>query len=432
MNRPAKPISSFLPPDPMADAVLIDTLGLATDLGAVLETLKAFDQSSIEAIAFKKPPENMVGNKAFQLLGKYPSPIVIEDIVMDLKTKYGGGEYRITVMAGGRPRKQIEFPIFGEPITPSASKPANDAFGGGDFFKMMMLQQSEAASRQLELARLDAERRDRAAERTNALIMAAIGAAMPALIPVLTGANREKLSEVLAVMRENKPDAPGLKDMVEIMVMLKSLTSDDKPDGFNPDDIAGSIARLAGPTLAGLGQAFRGGRATPVEQVSSEPVGDGYLHLEGPPAAAPAAQTATTTSPAAAGDRDPLLAFLAPHVFYFFSARHDPGLAAEAITDMMQREGVTEADVGGLVTAFAVSADWQTDLAGQGIDLRDDPQWAEDFRGELVDAWSNRDRAKDRGAGRAGRAPDAARDENLVAGGLDLAGDSTASPGADE
>lgn len=422
------PLSDFLPADPVNDAVIVDTMGLASELGDLLETLKAFDQSSIHAIAFKKPPEDTPGSKSFQLLGKYGSPVIIDEIVMDLKNKYGGGEYRITIMAGGKPRKQIEFPIFGEPIKPGIIKTANDPFGGGgDFFKMMMLQQAEQQRNALEMTRLENERRDRAAERQNALIGTAIAAAMPALIPILAGSNREKLSDVIALMQSNKPEGSNLKELVETLVLLKGLTGDGDKEGFNPDDLVGSIARMGGPMLAAAGRAFNGRNGgAPAGDVQPEPE---PLYL--PESALTPALTHTPPA-AAAAPSNPLLALIKPHVLYFYSAQLPPGLAADGIVDIMDREGVDEGEVLGLVAAYTGSADWLADLADQGIDLRGHPDWANDFLRELIAAWSDPDGGGDGGTGAAGGHGHPDSDERPGAPGLNFDAREGEGPPADE
>lgn len=431
-RRPSR-MSQFLPAPGLADPE-----GLAASLAALRDKLEAYDPTSIVAIAFKKPPENSL-SRQFQLLGRWPSTTDVDDIIDTLKARYGGGEYRITFMGDGKLVGHHEFAIFGEPITPgAATKPANDAFGGGDFFKLMMMQQSEASNRQLELTRLENERRDRAAERQTALIGTVLAGAMPALLPLLLGSNREKLSDIVALMQNNKGGKGDLKEMVEILVLLKGLTGDgEKPPGWDPENVMGSIM-AALPNLAGAaGRAFGGAaRGAPGDGGEAPPASEGQLYLEAPTPAAPA-PLPPPVLPAAEADRDPLVKFLTPHVMYFFRApgtytspdgkrRQDPGLAAEAIADMMAAEGVTEADLAGLVTAFSLSSDWQADLARQGIDLREDPQWAEHFRAELVDAWSSREQGDDGRGGSDGRPPDVARDEEAGAGGLDLAIDPAA------
>jgi hypothetical protein len=117
-----------------------------------------------------------------------------------------------------------------------------------------------------------------------------------------------------------------------------------------------------------------------------------------------------------------------PHVAYFFNAHLDPGLAAEAIADIMQRADVAEEDVSGLVAAFSLSPDWLADLAAQGLDLRSDPEWANSFLRELVALWTDSDRDGDHSPGPGGSAPDPKDDAGAGAPGVKVNGHSR--PGA--
>jgi hypothetical protein len=411
----------FAMPDPMADAVFSDTMGVAGELSGVLDAISGFDQSTIKGIIFRKPPG---GLGRFEWIEEVAPPIDMSTIMSSLKARFGGGEYRLQIFAGGKTRKVIEFPIMNDPT----QKPGGgDNMMGGDFMKMFMMQQAASRAEQMEYARQAAERQERAAERQQALLGTVLAAVIPALIPVLSGANREKLSDIIALMQQNKPESTSLKDTVEMMVAVKGLLNDDNKGGdFNPDDIVGSIARIAGPTLAAAGRAFGSGRngGGAAEQAELAAPAEGQLILP-PPNPAPA----QLAQPVAAADTgSPVLNLIRPHVLYFFSAHLDPGLAAEAIADIMEREGVAEDDVRGLVAAFTLSADWKADLAGQGLDLRGDPVWADEFLAELVAAWTERDQHGDGGPGRAGGVADAEDDADpLPPGGVQHGGEG---PGA--
>lgn len=426
MTRPRrKPLTPemFMDPDPLATAVLTDTIGIAGDLEGFLEQLRAYDQSSIKAILFKKPLGKPGSLGKFDWLDEVPAPIDLAEVMAMLKAKYGGGDYRITVQAGGRPRKQIEFSIHGAAVGDDPAKPAAAATGMDDFMKMMLTQQNEQRREQHEYTRRETERRDRADERRNELLLGIAGLAVPALIPVLSGANREKLGDIIALINNSKSKESSLNETLETFVKIKALTDGDK-GGFDADNLVGSFAKLAGPLANAAGRAFGSGRrGEAAEEEDPAPTGDGQLHLP-----SPAEQAAPTLHMphAPVGSRatgHPVIELIRPHVLYFFSAHLDPGLAAEAIADIMEREGVTEDDVSGLVAAFATSADWKSDLAGQGLDLRAEPQWADDFLAELVGAWTERDRDGGREPGRGGRMADAADDAEVRAPGIDLAGD---------
>lgn len=413
-RRPDQPI------DPMADAVFKDTLGIAGELETVLAAISGFDQETIKAMLFKKPPGTPGALGRYEFIEAVPPPIDMEAIMASLKTRFGGGDYRVTIFAGGKTRKQIEFSIMGEPKTPSSQTP-NDQLGGSSLI-MMFMQMNDASRKDMmaqqqfamEQQRLAADR-DR--DRTTQLLQT-VGLALPVLAPLLF--NREKLSDIVAMINANRAEPNSLKDTVETLVAVKGLLGDnsDKSTDFNPDDIVGSIGRLAGPMLGAAGRAFasarNGGQAGAEVHEPPAQIGDGHLHL-------PAPEPLTITPPAVPSS--PVLALIAPHVRYFFANGHDPGLAAEAVTDIMERQGVTDGDLNELVAAFTLSADWKADLAAQGLDLRSDPQWADDFLAQLVDLWTQRDRSGEPEAGRGRGLADVAPDAPTRANGVAVADD---------
>jgi hypothetical protein len=419
------------------DAVVFkDTLGIAGDLDQVLAALAPYDQSTIKGIIHRKPP-NGIGGK-FEWVEAVAPPLDMAEIAGSLKARFGGGDYRLTIFAEGKTRKVIEFPIMADPAAGLRPvTPANDQATGGDRMMMMMMQmQAEArrdqADRDAEArreAREADERRETRDARRDEKMMAVLGIAVPIVAPLLLG-NRDKLQDQIALFTALKGDGNNMKETAEMMLTMKKLFGDDKGgEGFNPDDIAGSLARLAGPAAAALGRAFAPGRGPPAG--GEEAPGEGQLYLPEPTPAAPAPILAAPGAPLAPPS-DPVLALIKPHVLYMFSTRAEPGLAADHIADIMEREGVGEGDVLGLVAAFTSSADWQADLAAQGIDLRSDPRWADDFLSELIAAWTDPDRVGDGGAGGGGGAPDASHDAGLGAGGLRLDAGAGEGAGADK
>lgn len=410
-------------PDPLSEATLVDQAGVAEKLSTILEGLRAFDQNSVMGYLYRKP-SNGVGK--FEFAERMIPPEDAGDLMEIVKEKYGGGEYRLQIFAGGKTRGNCEFPIMGppKPIATSATPPAADPMGG-NMFAMMLNMQAEARREQMmmqaearrEAAEMRREQQERDARRDEMMWKAA-AMIVPAALPMLF-AGREKLSDLVALMNANKAEPTNLKDTVETMVLVKKLFGDDKAEGFNPDDIAGSLARLAGPVAAGLGRAF--GRQ-PAQEPEAEPpaYGDGRLTL---PGVLPAPETAAPATPSS-----PVIALIRPHVLYFYAAQHDPALAAEAVVDIMARSGVTDGDVNDLVAAYLAAPDWKADLAAQGIDLRAIPEWADEFLAELVNAWPERQRHGDDRPGGAGGLADAQPDAPAGAAGVAL--DAASQPGA--
>jgi hypothetical protein len=423
--------------DPIEEAIFKDSLGLAKDIDEVLERLKDFKSDQIRAILYKKPDG---GLGKYAIIETVEGPLDMALIYQSLKARFGGGAYRAIVQAANRNITTLDFDIMKDAVK---EKPDNDgSLMGGDFFKLMLMQQSEARQEAREYARDAAERQDR--ERAHQLQIWGLvaAAAVPALAPMLTGANREKMSDIVRMMNESKASGNNLKETAEMMLTFKKLFSDDKSPGFDADDVVGSIGRMAQPLLTAAGRAFQNRGGAPggggqVEEASPGEVGDGRLYLPPPAtpslqllpdgAAAPAAAEPVygPPAPAAAGAAatHPLVALIGPHVMYFFHARHDPGLAAEAIADIMDRERVTEAQVNELVATFGLSADWKADLAAQGFELRSDDNWIDDFFSDLNDIWADRHSDGQRRAGGARGLADAAPDETMGGEGLGAARD---------
>lgn len=395
-RRPRMTPEMFVP-DPLADAQLAGQAGVAEQLSRVLESLQGFDQGSVMGYLYRKPP---LGVGKFEFAERMVPPTDPGELLEGVKEKYGGGDYRLQVFAGGKTRGNCEFSVMGPPkpiVAPGAPPAAADPMAGGGLLAMMLNMQAESRRESMDQQRFFMEQQQ---ARTTALLQAA-GIAIPVLAPLLFG-NREKLADIIALMNANKPVPNNLKETVETITLVKGLFGDgDKPAGFDPDDMVGSIARLAGPMIGAAGRAFNG-RGAPGGQGEEPPpaFGDGTLQLPPPdpraPAPTPGAQPA-----------NPVLALIRPHVLYFYSASLDPGLAAEAVVDIMQRAGVGDGDLNDLVAAFTLAADWKGDLAAQGIDLRANPEWADDFLNELVAAWTDRDRHGDDTAGRGGGVGDA-------------------------
>jgi hypothetical protein len=417
-RRPLPPT----PADPLAETLIKDREGLAGDLSAVLLAMQGYDAGEIRGILYKKPDGARFGYTGkFSWIEDTPAPFDFTEIYTSLKTRFGGGDYRMTITARGQILKQHEFSIFGPSIAPGpAAAPANDAMKPADMLALMMTQAAEARREAQDQQRFFMEQQS----ARDARLMATLGVVVPVLAPLLFG-NREKLADVIALMRSDRPDN-NLKETVETFAALKTLfgTEGGAPGAmdFNPDDLVGSIGRLAGPALAAVGRAFNGRDASTPAPLAL-PEGDGLLHLPGP-----APGFTVNPAPVASGPSSPLLDLVKPHVAYFFNAHLDPGLAAEAVSDIMARAQVTEADLNALVAAFTLSADWLADLAGQGLDLRSDPAWASEFLSELVTIWNDRHGDGDGSDGPGGRVGDHADDAGPRAPRVTLNGDSPPSP----
>lgn len=425
-RRRAPGIEQFLPNDPLADAVALEAAGLADRLGAILGEARQYDQGAgILGYLYRKPQQGM-GSLKFEFAERMGVPDDVGQLLEYVQGKYGGGDYRLQIFAGGKTRGNFEFSILGPPkaINPAAPAPAaDDPMKGTNLLAVMMNMQAESRRDMMEQQRFAMEQQG----RRDAQLMQTLAVVVPVLAPLMFG-GREKMSEVIAMMNANRPAQASLKEQVETLSLLKGVVGgEEKGETFNPDDLVGSIGRFAGPLIGAAGRAFGSARGgAPGEGEGAAPQAlelPPPQQLAPPVLGAPAAPPAATTRPL-----PPLLAMVAPDVHYMFTRRLPPDLAADAIVDILQRAGVTDEDVNELVAAFLVSPDWKVDLANGGLDLRGDAEWADAFLAELVPAWSERDRDGDRGARAAGGGTDADDDAAAGAGGLAL--DADPGPGA--
>src|ERR1700743_253457 len=280
MTRPRpKPFSvdNFMNPDPVGQAVLTDSLGIASELEALLASLAGIDESRIKGILFKKP--NGIGETKYQIIEEIPAPIDFGEVMQSCKTRFGGGDYRLSIFADKKLRKQADFSIFGEPIKPNTSNSPNaphvDPLAGDRLIMLMMNQQAEARRDMMDQQRFAMEQQS----RRDTQLMQTLGLILPAALPLMFG-GREKLGDLIAIMNSNKPENGGLKETVENLSAVKGLLENpDKTPAFDPDNMVQSLARLAGPTIAAAGRAFGSGRRGEAAAEEAPAEGDGQLPL---------------------------------------------------------------------------------------------------------------------------------------------------------
>ena len=392
--------------DPIDDAMIEDAQGIAGDLTAILDSLRDFDQGSIKGILYRKP-RNGLGK--YEWIEELAPPFDINAMHAELKDKFNGGDFQLRIMAGGRIRKNIDFSIAADPTKLIQSR--DDKKDNSDImlgmFQMMSTQQQASSDRQMQMMMAMQQQARESSDRTMTLMMTMMTGMM---------GNQGKPTDLIPLfvaMKDNNSGG-GMKDMVETMVALKGLVapSEDK-GGFDPEDLVGSVVKLAGPVAGAIGKgigalAQRGGPQPGHMPQGMEPNPTEPLALpQGPnqPALPPPLEGPTGGPPA-----NPLLNLIRPDILYFFQRGHDPEKAADSIYDVIEAaliQGViTEDHLNDLVSAHALSADWLSDLAAQGIDLRANPQWADKLLGELIAIHlesANADMSGDDDSGRAQR-----------------------------
>lgn len=374
--------------DPLDEAVIIDQEGIAGNLTEVLEKLSAYDSSSIKGVLFQKP-KNGVGK--FEWIEEISPPFDMSGIMQELKERFGGGDFRLSIFAGGKVRKHIEFSIVREKTTLVAPPKTGDD-NMMMFMQMMMNNQQEsaresraAADRQMQMMM---QMQNQSSENSRN--------SMTAIVTMMTAGmgNQPKVTDFLPMMM-NKGESGSLKEMVETLVALKGITEPAAP-GFDADNIVGSVLKIAGPVAGAIGKAASGvmeRRQQGQQQSQTIQLQEQPTSLEFPTLPGPQAQNPTQALPAPVGGPAALIALIRPDVNYFFGRRHDVELAAEAVYGVisagLDSGQVTESDLNDMVTAFMGSPDWVGELAGAGVDLRADPAWAQSFLFALVAEHTN-------------------------------------------
>lgn len=372
-------VAEFIP-DALDEAVQVDRQNTADVLTDALESLSGFDQSSIRGILYRIP----VPNGKYEWIRDVYPPFDVSEIMRSLKEEVGGGDFALRLMAENKPRKTLHFSIMREPK--SVLAPATQ---GNDMF-MMMMQMQQENSRQAQAS----------ADRMMQMMMGNSQQMTTVLVAAMS--NREKAADflpLLAALKGDEPKKDSLKDTVETIAAIKGLFPNGDASGLGSLDAEGLIdgaLKLAGPVAGAIGKAMEARRerlngTQPAEE--APPTG-----LEPAPRplmlARPAALEASQGSPAPVG-KFPVLNAIRPDIAYFFSRRHDPELAAEAVVSILADVPGAEEMVNELVASFAISPDWKADLAAEGIDLRADPQWADQFLSALVAEWSDPERDAD-------------------------------------
>lgn len=369
-------------PTPMQAVDMASQEYLASEITRVVESVKAYDQSTVKGQLWQKPASGQGGYGFIEEIypKSGPEPFDLPEILTDLKQRFGFGQFELRIFAGGRQRVVVQLAVArergvlapGAVQQPAAAAPAGGMGGEfGQLVALMMTQQQASADRMAEMMA--------SAQRSQTDLLAAV---LPALAGNRGGGAAETVALVTA-LQANKPDGMSMKEMVETLVALKGLAGgddgarDDAEGGIriDPADLVSSGARLVGPAMRAIGdlvQQRRGG----------DPGGGSAGGTAAPSAAAPLALTAPGSPPVTSRFR--LVELVKPHVLYMFGAGHDPEKAADLVYDIVVANEVTEAEIHELAAAFALSPNGLQDLAREGIDLTSNPEWATEFFGALL------------------------------------------------
>ena len=369
--------------NPIDEAVREDRVGIAGTLTEVLDSLRDFDQGSIKGILYRKP-RNGLGK--YEWIEEIVPPFDINAMHAEMKDRFNGGDFQLRIFAEGRIRKNIDFSIAPDTTRltpkPEDKKDSSDMMFG--MFQLMSTQAQASSDRQMQMMMAMQQQARESSDRSMQMMMAMMTGLM---------GNQGKPTDLIplfAAMQENKGGG-GMKEMVETMVALKTLVSpSEEKAGFDPEDMVGSLVKLAGPVAGAIGKGI--GAMTNRGQGSQTPP-QGYEPNPAEPLALPAgpqqpALPPPLEGPAGGPAASPLLNLIRPDILYFYQRGHDPAKAADSIYDVIEAalvQGViTEDQLNDLVSSYALSEDWLSDLAAQGIDLRGNRAWADKLISELV------------------------------------------------
>lgn len=395
------------PPRPFDTQQLEQEQEIASEVARIMEAIKAFDQDKVTASVYVKSGNGIGPWKWADDVGLPPD---FPAMMQDMRERFGPGDYELRVTALGRIRANSPFSIAKERTPPPGSTPPAAAaapMGMADILSMMMAQAAEARREAADQRREAAD----AAARSNALLIGMVTAVAPALIPVFT--RREtptSTADMLALvtaMQAGKGDKTSLKDMVETLAVLKTLTEPNAPagdrdeggSGFDLAEILGDGRRLVGPAVRALADMVTA-RPQAVAQV-----GDGQQggQVQG------ASGQLTLSAPGAAPSRYRVLDLVRTDVVYFFQRGFDPEKAADLVYDVIDANieagVITAGEINEIAAAFALSPTGLFDLAAEGIDLTSRPDWAAEFFQHL--ATIHNEATQDLGGGDGG-APDLA------------------------
>jgi hypothetical protein len=377
-----------MPQSPLDQAMLVDEQNLADQLAGIVDQLADFDAQSIVGKVYLKPNN---GQGPWQWCEDYYPPFVLENMLADLKDRFGPGFYQLRIYAGGKIRKNADFSIAKEKVS-NVPPPTTTLGGAGNFHDLMMLmmtQQQAAADRQMQMmASMSRQTTD-----TLAAILPAIVGGRPA------GTSAADIAALVTALRPAGEGGGGLAETLKAMAAMKELLGpagggDDDGEGvrFDPNNLVESGARLIGPAMKAIGDLVQNRReaAAGVAPAGAPPTPGGGDQLAlGPP----------PTS------RFRLIELVRVDVSYFFGRGFDPAKAADLVYDIIEANNVTDAEIDQLAATFALSPTGLEDLAREGIDLRSNPGWAFEFFQELAAIHSG---DQDDSAGGEGGAGDAA------------------------
>lgn len=371
-RRPGIHSPQNAPANAIDDAISAGDHATAAKVTDLLGVLATYPQDDLTGSVWLKPSTGIGG---WGHCGDVSFPLDLDAIMAEMRERYGPGAYEIRFKAKNKiaanhlfniAKERGDHRLGGAPAAPAP--PSSNT----EFFQMMMQQQSEA-------------RRDAAAAADRQVTM--ITGLATALAPLLLARQAPQSTTaadtiaLVTALQDRKGGGGGLKETVETFAAIKSLMGpgDSEPRDagadFDPGDLVASGARLIGPAAKAIGDYLNRSREPGAAGAAAAPGAAGV-------AADPAAAPLQLGAPAASRYR--LVNLVAIDVAYGFQRGHDPDKIADLVFDVILANGATDPEIMELATVFALSPDGLESLAREGIDLRSNPAWADEFFAALT------------------------------------------------
>lgn len=372
--------------DPIAEVIAGQRENTAEELSDILAELGSVVTADSNIKVYKEADRG--GEWAY--CKTLEPPLQTEGLLDELRQEWGGGRYFIRVFADKKIVTTRRLTIAGDknPARPQAQPDKTAELfplmlqmtqkSSGDMATMLTaMMQQQQASMQMSMQQQMA-----ASDRQMQMMMGMMTA-------VLGGQSKpEQLLAAFAPLLAQKSGG-GMDETIKGLVALKELINPG--EGGGSDDMFTTAMKTFGPAVASA-------LAKPAETPPPNPGPPMLAAPHGPPPRLPpmrpgpqyvprdgaVAITPTATPEASQGSPDPVLAAIREDVLFFAKRGTDPALAAEAVLEQIDKAGITDEQVTALVVRFTASADWLSDLAAAGIDLRSRPEWAQQFLSELV------------------------------------------------
>lgn len=411
--------------DAIEDALESDASTGAIELLDALDEIRAAGTSDVDILVYRLGKGGVRGSWDF--CTTLTPPIEIVDVMNHLREEYGSGDYglRIRVNRKLKTTKYISIAANKSP-TPSGLSGSSDIVGlllsqanssKSDMISMMtlmMTQSQAAAERQSEQQARAAEQQAAASQRSTELMVTMMTAMM---------GGREKMSEIIPMMVALQPknDSGGMVEALTVLEKAKGLFGGGEEKGDSTQEMVANGVKLIGPALKGISDMVTSRRGD--GQKVTLPGNDGEdgerpvaLMLGGPASQELGAQFQATREKGGTG-AFPILDLVRDDVNFFFVRNHDPEKAADMVYDTFEAHDVPEDDINALYLAAMSSPDWLGFFAAEGIDLRQRPQWAEQFITALGSIHTENSASLPSGGGEAGRETDTSGDGEPGEGG---------------